>query len=116
MTDHESEVFSGHEPAVGRTTVAVRALQKIAQIVTAESAQVPAREVRVNMADAGGHLAISVALPLALSDQAGPTIAQRGDAVRSRVRTQMRELASREVSRVDVEFIGVIREPVRRVE
>ena len=100
--------------ARGRTTVSVRALQRLATGLVRDAARVTRRDVGIAIADDRGALRVSVTVPVALA-AAGGTIVDRGEGLRRVVIDGMRELADRAVGTVDVRYSGVRRVAERRV-
>lgn len=98
----------------GRTVITARALRRLTQCVVAEAAGVPVGHASVDLKDENGTLVAHATVPVSVGRSWGP-LAERGGAVRERVVSDLRHLAGRTVSTVDVTFSGVHRVPRRRV-
>ncbi|WP_217178640.1 hypothetical protein [Streptomyces sp. AC495_CC817] len=103
----EVEAVTGPGGGRGRTTITARALHRLATGVAGETARVPAREVSMDLSDAGGALRAAVVVPVALAEGDSIPLAERADGLRRAVIGRMDELAGRRVVAVDVRFAGV---------
>lgn len=105
----------------GHVSVRPRVLQRVAGAVVAEQLHVDRHDVRVDATDDGGDLALHVATPVrvpALDRAAGlPEGGVLGlvRELQGTVRSRVRELTGRSVSRVDVVVTGARAETRRRV-
>ncbi|WP_251448051.1 hypothetical protein [Microbacterium sp. USTB-Y] len=99
----------------GRTILTARALHRLGVGIVADASGADPREIALRWTDANGGLHAAVTLPLAVRDERGRTLEERGAELRSSLVGGMRERAGRRVNGVDLRFSGVRREKTRRV-
>ena len=114
-------------PARGRTRIAPRALRQVASMVTAESFGVPSGQVRVELSDDHGQLALTISttirvVPLsriirepAIVAHTGGTILARSAQSQVEIRRRVGELTGADVGRVTVRLTGIDVQQERRV-
>ena len=96
-------------PAAGRagvTVIEARALRRFAEAVTAELMDVRASDVSVELADARGALAVSLATPFHAEPSRGirGTLVERAATISDVLVERLATSAGRTVGRVDVRF------------
>jgi uncharacterized alkaline shock family protein YloU len=111
----------------GRNTVTPRALGRVVSAVTAEAFGVTAREVRADLADQDGLLAVHVRTPVrivpldrmrttaALAEPEGGTLLEQAAAAQEGIRNRVSELTGSGIARVVVELTGIDIREERRV-
>lgn len=95
----------------GATDVHVRAIERTVVAIVHEALGVDAKGIKVRLDDDRGGLAVSITTPLPVpsldgdpgtSRRGGPTVLERLHAARRTVVERMRDVAGREVTRVDI--------------
>lgn len=112
----------------GRTRITSRALTRIVAAVTADTLQVNADHVTVDITDDKGKLSLSVRTPikivalsrithdLSVLTRTGGTVLERATAAQGHIRTRVGDLTGSRISRVFVRLTGVDIQPEKRVE
>ncbi|MFG6404084.1 NTP pyrophosphohydrolase [Microbacterium sp. P04] len=110
-------------PLPGRTTLSDRALRTVSREVAATAFGVPRDRVTLQLASAGGGLALRVEAPLPIVDledseavRAGGTVLDRVRAIQQTLQTRVSALTGRTVTRVDVIVTGAVIAERRRVK
>jgi uncharacterized alkaline shock family protein YloU len=115
------------QPFDGRTTIARRAMQRVAAAVAAETFGVNANDVRVDLTDADGLLAIAVRAPARLAslehvrtdaaviDRTGGDLVSRAAHGQTHIRRRVTELTGAEVAHVTVRLTSADLQDERRV-
>jgi uncharacterized alkaline shock family protein YloU len=111
----------------GRNTVTSRAVGRVVSAVTAEAFGVTAREVRADLADQDGLLAVHVRTPVrivplnriratpAVAESGGGTLLEQAAAAQEGIRDRVSELTGAGIARVVVELTGIDIREERRV-
>ncbi|WP_146066173.1 hypothetical protein [Cryobacterium sp. Y82] len=114
-------------PPRGRTRIVPRALRQVVSMVTAESLGVPSGQVRVELGDDHGQLALTISttirvVPLsritrepAIIARTGGTILARSARSQVEIRRRVGELTGADVGRVIVRLTGIDVQQERRV-
>lgn len=101
-------------PARGRTTIAARALTRVASAVAADELGVDARRVGIDLGDVTGELELRVTAPIAIPsltsvtrdastvDRAGGSVLARVSAARGSIRERTAAITGYRIARVDV--------------
>lgn len=95
----------------GRIEISARALGSCARAVTAERLAVPSRQVRVDLADEAGALALDITTPIGEQDSLVDAVREGAVAIRERLAT----LTGRRVSSARIELTGIVRSRPTRV-
>ena len=115
-------------PTRGRTRIVPRALRQVVSMVTAESLGVPSGQVRVELGDDHGQLALTISttirvVPLsritrepAIIARTGGTILARSAQSQAEIRRRVRELTGAAVGQVTVRLTGIDVQQERRVQ
>jgi hypothetical protein len=114
---------AGTGSASGRTRVTTRALTSVISAITAETLEVDAAHVRVDLDDHNGHLGVTIRTPVgvpslaSLDAENGPdrTLLDRAIDVQHALKDRIPGLTGYTVSRVTVHLTGVSIRPERRV-
>lgn len=109
----DSRRDSGIPPRAGYTRVSAQALTGTARAVAAGIFGVDPRLVRAFLRDDSGYLALTIHLPLPLTDPSA-TVLDRVRAWRGSIGEQFSALTGSLVSRVDVRVTGIVDPAVER--
>jgi uncharacterized alkaline shock family protein YloU len=111
----------------GRTTVSLRALERVVSAVTADTFGVTARVVHVNLSDRNGLLALRIRTPTwvasidhvkrdsAVVEASGGTLIQRTINAQTTIRERVTELSGAQIAHVTVQLTGINPQEERRV-
>jgi hypothetical protein len=111
----------------GRNTVTSRAVGRVVSAVTAEAFGVTPRDVRADLADQDGLLAVHVRTPVrivpldrirtkpAVTESDGGTLLEQAAAAQVVIRDRVSELTGASIARVVVELTGIDIREERRV-
>lgn len=121
-----TRVAAGAAPAgssyPGRITVKERVLVKIAEEATATTLKVDRGDVKVDVAEARGGLAVTIRTPLPIPNledtaaiAAGPPVLQRVAGIQEQLRDRIGRITGREVTRVNVTITGAVIAEQKRV-
>lgn len=100
------------EKLVGHNRISTRALESTARFAASESLGIDPEELKANVGDDGGNLALSLFLPVLVTslnrqpDTQQPNAWQRLNAVKAQVAERVSELTGSQVGRVDIRVTG----------
>ena len=101
-------------PIAGRVVITARAMETVFSALAAEELGSTPRSIRVRVRDDGGLLSAAVRAPVAVTD-GGPSVLERVEATRARIRTTGTEITGATLSDVTVRVTDITSENERRV-
>jgi hypothetical protein len=102
---------TGGPDVPGRVEITARALTSCARAVAAEHLGAPVKQVRVDLGDHRGSLALDITGPIAATDD----LVGRATAAAAQVRDRVSALTGRRVGSAHIELTGIVRERETRV-
>lgn len=99
---------------VGRVVITARAMETVFSALAADELGSSPRDIRVRVRDDGGLLSAAVRAPVDVTD-GGPSVLERVESARARIRTTGTEITGATLSDVTVRVTDITSDNERRV-